>query len=51
MNLYSISQKLIIIKNKTKEFYLPFHDNFVKEINIENKTLIVDVPQELIDIN
>ena len=45
------SQKLIIIKNKTKEFYLPFHDNFVKEINIENKTLIVDVPQELIDIN
>ena len=45
------SQKLIIVKDEKKEFFIPFHDNFVININLKNKILEVNIPQELIDIN
>ena len=45
------SQKLIIVKDGEKEFFIPFHDNFVININIKQKILEVNIPQELIDIN
>ena len=45
------SQKLIIVKDRKKEFFIPFHDNFVININIKKKILEVNIPQELIDIN
>ena len=45
------SQKLIIVKDGKKEFFIPFHDNFVININLKKKILEVNIPQELIDIN
>ena len=45
------SQKLIVVKDGKKEFFIPFHDNFVININLKNKILEVNIPQELIDIN
>ena len=45
------SQKLIVVKDEKKEFFIPFHDNFVININLKNKILEVNIPQELIDIN
>ena len=41
----------VIHKDGEKEFFIPFHDNFVTNINLEKKVLEIDVPQELIDIN
>ena len=46
-----ISQKLIIVKNKEKEFFIPYHENFVLNIDLTKKILEVSIPQELIDIN
>ena len=45
------SQKLIIVKYEKKEFFIPFHDNFVININLKKKIIEVNIPQELIDIN
>jgi len=45
------AQKLIIVKNGEKEFFIPFHDNFVLNIDMENKILNVDAPEELMNIN
>ena len=45
------SQKLIIVKDGEKEFFIPFHDNFVLNIDLTKKILEVNIPQELIDIN
>ena len=45
------SQKLIVVKDGKKEFLIPFHDNFVININLKKKILEVNIPQELIDIN
>ena len=44
-------QKLIIVKDGEKEFFIPFHDNFVLNIDLTKKILEVNIPQELIDIN
>ena len=45
------AQKLIIVKDGEKEFFIPFHDNFVLNIDLEKKILNVDVPEELMNIN
>ena len=45
------AQKLIIVKNGGKEFFIPFHDNFVLNIDLENKILNVNIPEELMNIN
>ena len=47
----STAQILIIVKNGEKEFFIPFHDHFVVNIDVIKKTLEVNIPQELIDIN
>jgi 16S rRNA processing protein RimM len=44
-------QKLIIVKDGEKEFFIPFHENFVLNIDLENKILDVDIPEELMNIN
>jgi len=47
----STKQNLIIVKNSEKEFFIPFHDQFIVNIDVANKILEVNIPQELIDIN
>lgn len=44
-------QSLILVKNEEKEFYIPFHEKFIKKIDINNKILRVKIPEELININ
>ena len=44
-------QSLILVKNEEKEFYIPFHEKFIKEIDVDNKIVNVNVPDELININ
>ena len=44
-------QSLILVKNEEKEFYIPFHEKFIKKIDVENKILKVKIPEELININ
>ena len=47
----STAQTLIIVNNGEKEFFIPFHDQFVVNIDMTKKNLEVNIPQELIDIN
>ena len=45
-------QKLIFVKNKlNKEFCVPMHENFIKKINHNDKTIDVIIPEELINLN
>ena len=44
-------QSLILVKNEEKEFYIPFHEKFIKKIDVDNKILKVKIPEELININ
>ena len=47
----STSQSLIIVKGEEKEFFIPFHDQFVLNIILDKKIIQVDIPKELININ
>ena len=47
----STSQSLIIVKGEEKEFFIPFHDQFVLNIILGKKIIQVDIPKELININ
>ena len=47
----STSQSLIVVKGEKKEFYIPFHDQFIININVDKKIIQVDIPKELIYIN
>tara|TARA_B100000683_G_scaffold110545_1_gene108978 strand:- start:7024 stop:7542 length:519 start_codon:yes stop_codon:yes gene_type:complete len=47
----STAQSLIIVKNGEKEFFIPFHDQFVLKIFLDKKIIQVDIPKELININ
>ena len=44
-------QSLILVKNEEKEFHIPFHEKFIKKIDVDNKILKVKIPEELININ
>ena len=44
-------QKLIKVINKTSSFFIPFHKKFIIEINNQSKVILVDIPEELININ
>ena len=46
-------QKLIIAisKDQNKEFYIPFHEKFVFNINHEKKHVEVNIPQEILELN
>ena len=45
------AQKLIIVKDGSKELFIPFHEQFIKEIDTENQKIIVEIPEELMNIN
>ena len=47
----STPQSLIIVKARGKEFFIPFHEQFVLNIILEKKVIQVDIPKELININ
>ena len=47
----STAQSLIIVKNGEKEFFIPFHNQFVLKIFLDKKIIQVDIPKELININ
>ena len=47
----STSQDLIIVSKESKEFFIPFHENFIVNINTEKKYIEVSVTKELLDIN
>ena len=47
----STPQSLIIVKGGGKEFFIPFHDQFVLNIILGKKIIQVDIPKELININ
>ena len=47
----STPQSLIIVKAGEKEFFIPFHEQFVLNIILEKKIIQVDIPKELININ
>ena len=44
-------QKLIKVKNKTQEFFIPFHKNFIKKINLKQQVIEVDIPRDLLSLN
>ncbi|MEE2953687.1 MAG: hypothetical protein VX347_00770 [Bacteroidota bacterium] len=44
-------QKLIIGKNKDKTFFIPFHDNFLLNINHQNKSIEVNISKDLLNLN
>ena len=41
----------IIVKGGGKEFFIPFHNQFVLNIILDKKIIQVDIPKELININ
>lgn len=46
------AQKLIkIIGTQNKEFFIPFHEEFIVNIDTEDNILTVNIPEELININ
>tara|TARA_B000000532_G_scaffold27321_1_gene18697 strand:+ start:212 stop:730 length:519 start_codon:yes stop_codon:yes gene_type:complete len=47
----STTQSLIIVKGKEKEFFIPFHEEFVLKIILDKKIIQVDIPKDLININ
>mgnify|MGYP001195993450 CR=1 FL=1 len=47
----STTQSLIIVKGKEKEFFIPFHEQFVLKIILDKKIIQVDIPKDLININ
>ena len=44
------AQALFIIDHKGKEVLVPINDDFIKEVNRETKTILLDTPEGLIDI-
>lgn len=44
-------QRLIKVINKDKEFFIPFHANFIDNIDEKNNILEVSIPKELLNIN
>ena len=47
----STSQSLIIVRRGEKDFFIPFHNQFVLNIILSKKIIQVDIPKELININ
>ena len=45
------AQKLIIVKDGSKELFIPFHEHFIKEIDTKNHKIIVEIPEELMNLN
>ena len=45
------SQKLIYVSNEEKEFCFPMNDHFIKSIKFETRTIFVEIPKEIIELN
>ena len=45
------AQKLIIVKDGSEELFIPFHEQFIKEIDTKNKKIIVEIPKGLMNLN
>lgn len=45
------AQDILVIENQGKSYEVPFVDDFIVEIQFENKKIILDFPESLIDIN
>lgn len=45
------AQPLFIIKNENSEILIPMIDDFIKKIDRENKKVIIQTPEGLIDMN
>lgn len=45
------AQQLIYVEKKGKEFCFPWHEQFVKNINIKQKEIQVEIPKELLNLN
>lgn len=45
------SQDLLVIKNESFAYEVPFVDDFIVEIQFENSTIIMNFPLDLMDIN
>ena len=42
---------LDLLTNKGKRTYIPFHEDIVVEIDLENKKIILDLPEGLLELN
>ena len=45
------SNPLLIVKKSDKEILIPINDDFIIEINNEDKKIIIELPEGLIEIN
>ena len=45
------SQKLIYVSKEEKEFCFPMNDHFIKSIKFEKRTIFVEIPKEIIELN
>ena len=46
----SVAQPLFEIKKEEKEIFIPMIDDFIKKVDRENKTILVETPEGLIDL-
>lgn len=45
------AQQLIYVSNNGKEFCFPWHEQFVKNIDIEKGIMEVEIPEKFLDLN
>ena len=45
------SQKLIYVSNENKEFCFPMNEHFIKSIEFDTRTIFVEIPKEIIELN
>jgi len=45
------AQKLIYVLKDQIEFCFPMNDHFIKSIDFKNKTIHVEIPKEILDLN
>ena len=45
------TQKLIYVLKDQIEFCFPMNDHFIKSIELKNKTINVEIPKEILDLN
>lgn len=48
-NIEMNAQELIVVKNKDKEFLIPYNDYFIKKIDINNKKIYINNIEGLIE--
>jgi len=46
----NLTNPLLVISHKKKEIIIPFHNEFIMEVDPENKILYINTPEGLIDL-